>query len=90
MTNIEKAKLDPSSIYRRPADVLKDNTLSRQDKIDVLRSWAYDEREKEVAEEENMLSIDSNNKDYLDEILKTLHQLGIEGDQTDPPPTKHG
>ena len=56
-----------------------------------MQRWAYDEREKSVAEEENMQSaaaLDINN--ILDEILQSLLNLGVESDQDSPPPTKQG
>lgn len=89
MVDIEAAKLDPASHFHKPSDILLDASLSRHQKIDLLRRWAYDERELAVAEEENMSGADSSNN-ILDEILKCLLELGIEGDETQPPPTKHG
>lgn len=89
MTNIEAAKIDPAKVYARPKDVLKDNSISREEKVDILRRWAYDEREKAVAEEENMQSSGSEGNNILDEILNCLIELK-ETDQTSPPPTKHG
>ena len=46
--DIEAAKLDPSKVFKSPRDVFNDKTISREDKIAILRSWAYDEREKAV------------------------------------------
>lgn len=90
MINIEQAKLDPSSVFQRPHDVVDEDTLSRADKIDILRRWAYDEREISVAEEENMQSNSDQHQIILDEVLKSLLELGVEGDQDEPPPTKQG
>lgn len=56
MINIEEARFNPSKLFKRPADVLRDDELTRAEKIDILRRWAYDEREMAVAEEENMLN----------------------------------
>ena len=90
MVNLKMAKIDPSSVFKHPHDVLTDSTLTRSQKIDILRRWAYDEREIAVAEEENMLGSDNTRDFLLEEILKSLHELGIHGDQKSPPPTKQG
>jgi hypothetical protein len=90
MTDINIAKLDPTIIYARPIDVLKDDTLSKSDKIDILRRWAYDEREMAVAEEENMTGTDSDKSNTLDEILKCLLELNVDHDTPSSPPTKQG
>ena len=87
----ELAKFDPASIYKKPKDILNDDSLSRQEKIDILKRWAYDEREKSVADEENMLCVGSDINNRLDEILNSLIKLGVDSDQDEsPPPTKHG
>ncbi|MBV9575842.1 MAG: hypothetical protein JO149_04390 [Gammaproteobacteria bacterium] len=88
--DIEMAKLDPASVFKNPQDVLREESLSRSQKIDILRRWAYDEREIAVAEEENMLGEGNSRSHVLEEILKSLLELGIESDQKSPPPTKHG
>lgn len=91
MSELEQAKIDPSSVYNRPLDILKDQSLTREQKIDLLRRWAYEERELAVAEEENMLSHGGTKHEvFLDEILKTLLILGVDSDQESPPPTKQG
>lgn len=92
MVDINKAKLDPAGTFQRPAQVLKDNTLSRHEKIDILRRWAYDEREMEVAEEENMRSASTNDDRHnvLDEISNCLIILGVNDEVPHPPPTKQG
>lgn len=88
--DIERAKLDPAHAFRRPKDVLENSNISRTDKIDILRRWAYDEREIAVAEEENMQGIDADTNNTLDEILKCLLELNAGGDKTDSAPTKQG
>lgn len=91
MVDIELAKLNPSSVFNHPRDVLEDVSLTQSQKIDILRRWAYDEREIAVAEEENMLGEgDSSRSHILEEILKLLLELGVNCDQKSPPPTKQG
>jgi hypothetical protein len=89
MVNLESAKLDPAKIFHRPIEVVRDQSLSREEKIDILRRWAYDEREKAVAEEENMLSENAGDNNILDEILSCLIELKARDDH-DSPPTKQG
>ncbi|MFI5322737.1 MAG: hypothetical protein ACHQ6U_04215 [Thermodesulfobacteriota bacterium] len=87
MTDIDKAMLDPTSVFVKPEDVLKAADLSREQKVEVLRRWEYDARELEVAAEENMAG---NNSDTLDSVLKALVDLGYESDPENAPPTKQG
>ena len=84
---IEKAMLNPDSVFATPDDMFAEKSLTREQKIKILRSWEYDARELEVAEEENM---GGGPPDKLDEILKVLHRLGAEVDIDHSPPTKHG
>ncbi len=90
MSDKETAKHDPASVYKLPSNVLVDDTLTRAEKIDILRRWAYDEREKAVAEEENMIRSEAERGNMLDEILRCLLVLGVDKDEDSPPPTKHG
>lgn len=85
--NVEKAMLDPISVFRSPTEVIDENTLTREQKIKILRRWEYDARELEVAEEENM---GGGPPDMLDQVLKGLHRLGAEVDIEHSPPTKQG
>ena len=89
MIDIEQAKLNPASVFKNPRDILKATNLTKEQQIDILRRWAYDEREMSVAEEENMLS-HNNHGGVLDEILKCLQELGVQGDEKTHPPTKQG
>jgi hypothetical protein len=71
------------------SSILESTQLSKEEKIQTLRQMAYDEREKEVAEEENMSGSSLNSESHLHEILKALLNLQIETDLPKPPPTKH-
>lgn len=51
---LDQALLDPTSVFSRPEDVVREVDLSRLDKIRILKRWEYDARELEVADEENM------------------------------------
>ena len=85
--NIEQAMLDPTSVFARPDDVCDEQSLTRNQKIKILRRWEYDARELEVAEEENM---GGGPPDVLDEVLKALHRLDATVDIEHSPPTKQG
>lgn len=90
MIDINRAKLDPASVFHHPADVLNESGLTRLEKIDILKRWAYDEREMAVAEEENMTGVNGDTNNTLDEILKCLLVLGKDSDDPSSPPTKQG
>lgn len=75
MLDINKAMLDPTAVFGHPRDVLAHPELSRVQKIEILRRWAYDAKELEVAEEENMAPSGAS-QDILDEILAALNELG--------------
>lgn len=87
MTDVNKAKLDPSSVYQTPSEVVDDTTISREDKIEILRVWEYDAREIQVAEEENMPSVNSQ---MLDEVLRALEQLNAGPETKKYAPNKQG
>lgn len=72
MVDIDKALLDPTTVFGSPDEVLKSEELSRGQKISILRQWEYDARELQVAEEENMIG---TNGDILDQIMRALLQL---------------
>jgi hypothetical protein len=85
--DFERAKLNPDSQFNRPSDLLTENTLTRDQKITILRRWEYDSRELAVAEEENM---GGGPPCMLPEVLEALHRLNAEIDVEHSPPTKQG
>lgn len=89
MINVEDAKFNPAKFFKRPSDVVKDDSLSRNDKIDILRSWAYDELDKSVAEEENMQSMGGKRSNILREVSNALVKLGADVEKR-PGPNKQG
>lgn len=91
MINIEKAKLSPGDIFKSPMSVVNCDEISREEKIDILCSWAYEERELQVADNENMSQRGFERPNKLDEILRALAKLGISSDQEHgSPPTEEG
>ncbi len=87
MTDVKKAKLDPTTVYKAPREVLEDKTISHKDKIEILRVWEYDAREIQVAEEENMPSANSQ---LLDEVLEALNTLHAGPETKKSAPNKQG
>lgn len=87
MVNFHSAKFHPQIFFKSPKDVLLDDDLSQTEKIEVLKQWSYDEREKSVAEEENMPALDAERASVLDEIQEILISLGYHNQDA---PTKQG
>lgn len=78
MIDLKLAKQDPSSLFDSPQAVVEHPELNHDEKVDILRSWAYDEVEMDTAEHENMSS-DPARQNLLKEIADALHQLGEHG-----------
>ncbi len=87
-TNLEKAMLNPTLVFRSPEDVLQRDELTRVQKIKILRRWKFDALQLQVAEEENMGGEQSS--DILDRVLEALHALNVRPDLEHSPPTKYG
>ncbi|MBR0651838.1 hypothetical protein GXW78_19365 [Roseomonas terrae] len=51
---IERAMLDPPSVFATPEAVLAEDRLSKQQKIEILRRWMNDAASVSVAVEEGM------------------------------------
>jgi hypothetical protein len=54
MTDYDKALRDPSAVYQFPREVLADETLTHEQKREILLRWKQDAQQLEIAEEENM------------------------------------
>ncbi len=70
--HFDKCRTDPSGMFHLPRNVLDDNQLTKQQKLEILHQWAYDARQCLIAEEENM-SDGTNN--ILQQILDAIHQI---------------
>ena len=73
MTNYREALLDPASHFDSPGSLLKDDSLSREQKIELLRRWYHDALELQVAEEEGMAG---GERSWSRETVEALHSLG--------------
>lgn len=70
---LKAACADPGSLFDGPEAVAADDSLSRDEKLRILRSWEYDAAELSVATEENMTGPEN---DLLRRILLVLTELG--------------
>jgi hypothetical protein len=80
---LERALLDPQSIFESPQDVVHAPSLSTDRKIEILRRWEYNVSEEAVALEEGMPGEESG---LLREILVAIGELGgaIDAERTGP------
>lgn len=72
MSKFTEAMHDPSAVFTVPHEVLQDDSFSLEQKIKVLEQWAYDAKEIEVADSENMLSDSSS---MLHRVLECLQEI---------------
>jgi len=83
--NLEKALLDPTSVFEYPEEVRDHSELTKAQKIEILRRWEYEESEIAVAEEEGMVD---GNPPILRRVIIALEELGAHIDNEYSPPTK--
>ena len=81
--DIEKALLDPSSVFGAPEDILTNQAIASDQKIEILRRWEYDAAEVSVAVEEGMPGDDPS---LLRRIILALDELtgGADTERTGP------
>jgi hypothetical protein len=84
MSNFERAMRDPKSLYEFPRDVLADESLTKAEKIEVLKQWGVDAHLLSVAEEENMPSDSGDAPNMLNRIKRCLAKLGVEEHDDSP------
>ena len=86
MIDVNKAMLDPTMVFEDPMDVVANDELTRDQKIEILRRWEYDARQLEIAEEEAGMAV--RRPEMFDRVLQALHTLSVERDIEHTPPTK--
>ncbi|MDX1486927.1 MAG: hypothetical protein R3268_01905 [Acidiferrobacterales bacterium] len=86
MIYLRKALLDPTAVYANPIEVVTDASLTREQKIEILRSWEYDARALEVAEEEGGMPV--SRPEMFDLVINALRRIGAKRDTEHTPPTK--
>ena len=77
-----------TNLHRRPEDVLEDDEMTRDEKIDMLEKMAYELSEREVAELEGMTKKESAGEPLELTPRQALNRLR-DGDRT-PTNTQHG
>lgn len=83
----KQAEKDPSGTFASPQHVLRHDSLSREEKLRILRRWKLDALEMEVATEEDMAGGESSR---LDEVIAALDALGDNAETAGSGATKHG
>ena len=86
MIDLKKAMLDPTQVFDEPEEVVANNELTRDQKIEILRRWEYDAHQLEVAEEEAGMAV--RHPEMFDLVVQALHALGAARDTEHTPPTK--
>lgn len=86
-TELDRARLNPGSVFVSPEQLLRHPGFTKDEKIDLLRRWAYDASELAVAEEEGMMNGEST---LQARVLRALHTLSGGANVSYTPPTKHG
>ncbi len=84
----DSAVLNPSAVFAAPEDVLAEKSLTREQKIEILRRWEYDASGEAVALEEGMPGDEDG---LLRRILVALGSVSGPIDVALTPPSKqHG
>ena len=82
---VESARKDeeienPAAIFDRPSQIIKDRTLSDQEKQAALDTWEQDDRDLMTASDEGMREIDASqdqhDDDQLDDVMRAKLRLG--------------
>ena len=83
--DFEKAKLNPAAVFKSPQEVVSNQELSREQKIEILQQWEQDATAMEVADEESMPGPQPK---LLQPIRDALHALNFWPDTEHSSPNK--
>lgn len=72
MADFETCMRNPAGTFGQPEDVVNRSDFSKEQKLEILKQWRYDEYETEVADQENM---GADKPDRLGEINNLILQL---------------
>ncbi|MEQ1754377.1 MAG: hypothetical protein ABL973_09620 [Micropepsaceae bacterium] len=75
-------KVNPSSSYLRPDDIVNDAALTNEQKIAILREWHYDALRLQDAAQENMAG---GEPDRLQAVSNALLKLGVAASEDSKP-----
>jgi hypothetical protein len=85
LRKIENIMLNPAAAFKEPAQVVHDASLTRDQKIEILRQWHYDAVRLQESAGENMTG---GELDKLRAVSKALLELDVhpskEADPHDP------
>ena len=85
---LDKAMLEPATIFPTPEDVLREESLTTEQKVEILSRWEYQAADEAVALEEGMPGDDS---DLLYRILTAIGEVAGRLDLERTAPSKqHG
>lgn len=68
----EEALVSPTAIFDLPSEVVADTYLTTRQKIEILKRWALDARQLQIATEENMSGGEPALLDEVNEALSAL------------------
>jgi hypothetical protein len=89
--SFDKAMEDVAKAYDHPQAVCDDSSLSREQKVRLLKQWEYDLRELQVASEENMTApVTGEVGAMLQAVRQGLASLRAENDLELTGAAKHG
>jgi len=83
--DINAALRDPAGVFSTPEDVTNHPGLTQEQKVEILRQWAYDASEAEVATDEGM---PGGNNGLLQRILLALESMHADIGSGATAPTK--
>ncbi len=82
---------DVSEHYAHPEEILRDQSLTKDQKIERLREWDQDLRQLMVASEENMPgTVSGQPAESLQAVTDALCKLGVSSDTKKESPAKTG
>ncbi len=73
MDTFDRALSDPQSVYTYPKNVVNDSSLTKEQKLQILKQWEHDARLMEIADEENMGGGDSPS--MLSRVSRAIQEL---------------
>ena len=83
----KKALTNPSSVFKRPADVIASKDLDKTEKAAILKQWEVDARLLQVATEEGMTE---GERSLFANVKSAQKKLGLDVLEEDGAPTKAG
>ena len=85
--DLRQAEADPAAVFESPQDVLRQESLSRTQKLRILEQWKLDALDMDVAAEENMAGGEPSR---LDDVIEALKALDTDTETEGTGATKHG